>query len=182
MGNTYEVLNLIGNKLIFISKLAIHIDWHKLTWVVAIKFVINYLFYVFQHGTMIAYMSDIVNTKQCPTNHSYSITKDGRVYSYHSKRYLRQADNGYGYKFVNIGGKSQYVHRLVAMAYLGIPDDKHEVNHIDGNKSNNTLDNLEWVTHSSNLYKHHGNDDFQDKLNKLLSDGIDADVAIYCLT
>ena len=44
----------------------------------------------------------------------------------------------------------RYVHRLVAEAFLGRHPDKREVNHIDGDKTNNNLANLEWVTHSEN--------------------------------
>lgn len=62
---------------------------------------------------------------------------------------------GAGYLAVN--SKEQgvkrtlYVHRLVAEAFLGKPADANEVNHLDGNKQNNKLSNLEWTTHSANL-------------------------------
>jgi len=47
--------------------------------------------------------------------------------------------------------KSYCVHRLVAKAFLGLPKEKHEVNHIDGNPQNNEVSNLEWVTKSDNI-------------------------------
>lgn len=43
------------------------------------------------------------------------------------------------------------VHRLVAQEFLENPTEKEQVNHIDGNKSNNYLSNLEWVTRSENV-------------------------------
>ena len=64
-------------------------------------------------------------------------------------------DNGKGYKqyYVQINKKRyiQYAHRLVAKYFLSNPDEKTEVNHIDGNKANNHVSNLEWNTKSENM-------------------------------
>ena len=84
---------------------------------------------------------------------------DGLVY-----RVLKIAENQFGYKFIkpaNESGKhTLYMHRLVYRTFVGaIPSDK-EVNHIDHDKSNNSIDNLELVTHSENIKKavlHYGN-------------------------
>lgn len=49
--------------------------------------------------------------------------------------------------------KSAYIHRLVAEAFCDKPEGDVEVNHIDGDKLNNTPANLEWVTHGENMAK-----------------------------
>ena len=51
-----------------------------------------------------------------------------------------------GYKRLTINSKKYLIHRLVALTFLENPENKEFVNHIDGNKLNNQLTNLEWVT------------------------------------
>ncbi len=55
------------------------------------------------------------------------------------------------YLSVKIGKKSYSVHRLVAMAWIPNPYNKKEVNHINGVKSDNRVDNLEWATRNENM-------------------------------
>lgn len=74
----------------------------------------------------------------------YTVTKDGRVWSKRSKRYLNPYYSNYGR--LKLNNKSFYIHRLVAVAHIPNPDNKPEVNHKDGNVRNNHIDNLEWVT------------------------------------
>lgn len=61
-------------------------------------------------------------------------------------------NSGYACLKFTINGvrSSHLVHRLIAQTFLPNPDNKTEVNHIDGNKLNNNVSNLEWVTSSEN--------------------------------
>lgn len=59
-----------------------------------------------------------------------------------------------GYKVVSFNGKTHTVHSLIAEAFLGPkPSPKHVVDHIDGNKNNNRLDNLQYISWRDNITK-----------------------------
>lgn len=71
------------------------------------------------------------------------------------ERILKTCSNSHGYEtavFQN-GPRTKPIamHRLVAIAFLPLVDGKEYVNHIDGNKQNNHISNLEWVTRSENM-------------------------------
>lgn len=64
--------------------------------------------------------------------------------------------NEFGYKTIMLYNMNKYscykIHRLVAGAFLLNPENKSDVNHLDGVKSNNNINNLEWATRSENHY------------------------------
>jgi hypothetical protein len=97
----------------------------------------------------------------------YAVTPDGMVWSYskshitktgkrrwvHSGKWMSPVFRD-GYWCINFTVRNVdrpfRINRLVAMTYIPNPDNKPEVNHKDGNKLNNNVDNLEWVTISEN--------------------------------
>lgn len=85
----------------------------------------------------------------------YAITTDGQVWSYRNNKFLkiRKSHNGYLRVQLNVNGKPyEYrINRLVAMTYLPNPNGYEEVNHKDFNILNNSVDNLEWVSHLDNM-------------------------------
>lgn len=81
----------------------------------------------------------------------YYITDCGTVHSF--KRIIPRVMKQQllmGYPSVEIDGKRYYIHRLLAEAYIDNPQNKPQINHKDGNRTNNNIDNLEWVTNSEN--------------------------------
>jgi len=88
------------------------------------------------------------------TYKSYIVYSDGKVFSTASNRFLKPyiSDNGYERIRICYDGKfeSWTVHRLVAMMFLDNAEGKNEVNHKNGIKTDNRVENLEWCTTSEN--------------------------------
>lgn len=92
----------------------------------------------------------------------YKVSNLGNVLSIprqgtHSKKeyLLKKTKTKKGYLNVTLVKKCKYfrtgIHRLVAQAFISNPENKLQVNHIDGNKENNCINNLEWVTNEENM-------------------------------
>lgn len=84
----------------------------------------------------------------------YYITTEGKLYNSKTKNWLKGqiGKNGYLSYQISIDGikKRLYAHRMVAETYLSKIENKNEVNHKDGNKLNNNINNLEWVNSQEN--------------------------------
>lgn len=96
----------------------------------------------------------------------YIIYDDGRVFSKYKNRYRKPTkdnrDDGYlQIGLFNLGKRKMFkIHRLVALHYIPNPANKSDVDHIDGDKTNNHVDNLRWATRSDNcnsFKKHYKN-------------------------
>lgn len=94
--------------------------------------------------------------KDIPNTH-YQVSTLGRIKNILNGRIKIPFDkNRTGYvRAILFDGKGKtkrhFVHRLVAEAFIPNPDDKPQVNHIDGDVTNNTVDNLEWATREENM-------------------------------
>jgi Tol biopolymer transport system component len=105
--------------------------------------------------------------------HEYRVSIEGKVESRLVKggnfrlpfrlgawRELKKVKQSTGYLIVNVrleGNKTKVirVHRLVALSFLPNPKNLPQVNHIDGDKTNNKLDNLEWISNKDNMLHAH---------------------------
>ena len=85
-----------------------------------------------------------------PSYPEYFLSSDGQVFSTRfGWKPIAARSHKTGYKVVTLGGKALMIHRLVAGAFLGKSD--LEVNHKDGGKTNNALENLEYCDRSYNI-------------------------------
>ena len=94
--------------------------------------------------------------KPIPSNPAYLISDSGQVFSTKSKKYLKTPCGTAGYPLANLTtGKGKRtlhtVHSLVAEAFIGNRPANHEINHKDGCKTNNHVNNLEYVIPSENI-------------------------------
>jgi len=108
--------------------------------------------------------------KLIPEYEAYSVTEDGVIYShkkpggkgkgkivdYSYKRQLKPQTNHKGYLNVileqgSFNAKNMFIHRAVALAYISNPNNYDTINHIDENKTNNHVSNLEWMSNADNV-------------------------------
>ena len=85
---------------------------------------------------------------------NYSVSNIGNVRNDKTGRILKTHTRADKYTQVQMGRKTipQYVHRLVAEAFIPNMNNKPQVDHINGDKSDNRVENLRWVTVSENVY------------------------------
>ena len=85
----------------------------------------------------------------------YEVSNYGKVRNIKTKRIMKCTKNPCGYSIIGLRkNNKQHFHvlaRIVANVFIPNPENKTEVNHIDGNKNNNTVSKLEWVNRNENM-------------------------------
>lgn len=123
--------------------------------------VLPYLFSIFKIKTMnwkdvkgMEAYYEVSDTGLVKRKKGETIYKDGRV-AHFSETILKAGLNRKGYPrvYMSVGSKkiTKTIHRIVAEAWIENVEDKKTVNHIDGNKLNNHVNNLEWMTNTENM-------------------------------
>lgn len=86
----------------------------------------------------------------------YKVSDLGSILNLHTNKFLKKRLSTNGYYVVDLRKNHRSrvfrVHRLVALSFIPFVDGKPFVNHVDGNKLNNNVSNLEWCTQSENVY------------------------------
>lgn len=83
-------------------------------------------------------------------NNNYIIYSDGRIYSNISNKFLKPQINSRGYYIITLCRKIYQFHRIIAENFIPNPNNFSDINHINGNKTDNNLENLEWCNRRYN--------------------------------
>ena len=98
---------------------------------------------------------------------NYYIDKEGNIYTKDKKLMTGKFVDNTGYYQIVLrkNGKRSYqrLHRLIAKQFIDNPNNLPQVNHKDGNKLNNSLDNLEWISNSDNTKHGYDNNLYHNK-------------------
>lgn len=114
--------------------------------------------------------------KVIPNYENYAVSSDGNIKSLRFKRLLKSSNSDSGYLYVNLVRnkivKTHSVHKLV-MENFGPekPEENVVIDHIDGNKNNNSIKNLQWICIRHNTEKYYNNYDKKSKIVELFKQG-----------
>ncbi len=84
-------------------------------------------------------------------NKKYFINQDLQILNTTSLRFLKVINNVNGYQYVSLDGELKLYHRIIGSIFVPNPLNKAEINHKDGNRWNNAISNLEWLSHAENI-------------------------------
>lgn len=115
--------------------------------------------------------------KTIPHYENYAVSNYGQIKSLRFNKILKPASSNNGYLYVNLVSnkltKSTAVHKLVIENFISPkPDENFVVDHIDGNKTNNLVENLQWVSIKENTTRYYNNFDKKSEILRLHKEGL----------
>tara|TARA_R110000822_G_scaffold186046_2_gene325178 strand:- start:32 stop:466 length:435 start_codon:yes stop_codon:yes gene_type:complete len=90
-----------------------------------------------------------------PFDTNYIVHSNGHIYSVRSKKFLKPQRTNWGYCIVKLYGKFISVHTIVAKTFIPNPNNLPQVNHKNLDKTDNRVENLEWITCRNNINHFH---------------------------
>ena len=103
---------------------------------------------------------------------NYSVSNKGEVRNDKTGRILKKTVSTSGYLFVQLFDKKtymKYIHRLVGEAFIPNPDFLPQIDHIDGDKKNNEVSNLRWVSVSENRLSYGNEERAKNRMRKVIA-------------
>lgn len=113
----------------------------------------------------------------------YSVSSDGLVRNDKRQKFVKPMLSTSGYLFVHLVKDrkkyTKYIHRLVGFAFLKKKKDTTQIDHIDGNKYNNNVSNLRWVTVSENYKAYGSKERAETRKRKVKAKYIDETIIVF---
>jgi len=110
----------------------------------------NFSVHKLLHQIFPEFQQDLSDFIEIPNIPNYLINKSGDIWSIRHNKIMKTCINKEGYVTIELNTKGYRLHRLLGLNFIPNPENKPEIDHIDRNKQNNSLENLRWVTGSEN--------------------------------